>query len=495
MRKANWGLILVAAIVVVTAPLSAIWAAPPKMKMSTKVPPGISAPDKIDTRFGKLEFDDGFPTEKTAAKIYDQLDFQRAVESVLMTTPGASLAAFRKGIREFGPDNVTGILWKRMDSKVLLLTPNTTVIYVFAWLDTKDGPVVVEAPPNALSFIDDFWFRYVVDIGMAGPDKGKGGKYLLLPPGYKGKAPKGYYTAKSRTFGNWMVMRGSSMKDIEKLKVYPLAKAKNPPKFNLVNVEMKAFNTVHSTDFSFFEEINNIVQEEPNDAQDPEILGLLRSIGIEKGKPFKPDARMKATLTEAAAVGGAASRVMLYRSRDEGAQVYPNSGWERPWIGGSSEFDDNGARLLDARTRFHYYATGITPAMVTPAVGKGSQYIAGLRDSKGRPFDGSRTYKVNLPPNVPAKNFWAFTVYDVQTRSMLQTDQKFPEIASKGKQVQQNADGSYDVYFGPKAPKGKEGNWIQTIPGKGWHMLFRLYGPEQAWFDNTWRPSEVEPID
>lgn len=464
-------------------------------KMTTDIPNGIAIADEIDTRFGKLDFFDGFPSEETAKKVYDELDYQRAVQSLLMTTPGASLVAFRNGIREFGPDNSTGILWERMDSEVLLLTPNTTVIYVFAWVDTSGGPIVVDAPPNVLSFVDDFWFRYVTDIGKAGPDRGKGGKYLILPPDYDKDTPKGYYASTSPTYGNWLVMRGSSMDDMKQLKVYPLAQADNPPPFNLVNVEMKPFNTLHATDYTYFEEINKLIQEEHNEAFSPEILGMLASIGIEKGKFFSPDNRMKDILTEAAAVGGAASRVMLYRSREDGARVYENSGWEHPWIGGSSTFDNDGVRLLDARTRFHYYATGITPAMVNPVVGKGSQYIAGLRDKDGNPFDGAKTYKVHLPPNVPANDFWAFTLYDVQTRSMLQTDQKFPEIASKQGKVQQNQDGSYDVYFGPKPPEGLENNWIQTIPGKGWHMLFRLYGPEQAWFDKTWRPSEVELVE
>ena len=468
---------------------------PPKMKMTTEIPAGISAPEKIETRFGVLDFFDGFPSEATAQKIYDELDYQRAVQSLLLTTPGASLVAFREGTRKFGPDNSTGILWERMDSEVLLLTPNTTVIYVFVWLDTSDGPVVVEAPPNVLSFIDDFWFRYVTDIGKAGPDKGQGGKYLLLPPDHTGSTPEGYFVSPSRTYGNWMVMRGSSLDEMKQLNVYPLAQIDNPPTFNLINVEMEAFNTLHKTDFSYFEDINTLVQEEPNEAFSPEVLGMLASIGIEKGKPFAPDARLTNILAEAAAVGGAASRVMLYRSREEGAQVYENSGWEHPWIGGSSTFEDDGVRLLDARTRFHYYATGITPAMVNPVVGQGSQYIAGLRDKDGNPFDGGKTYKVHLPPNVPANDFWAFTIYDVQTRSMLQTDQKFPEINSKSGDIQQNSDGSYDVYFGPQAPDGKESNWIQTVPGKGWHMLFRLYGPEQAWFDQTWRPSEVELLE
>ena len=476
-----------------------------KYKMTTEIPESIKIPDEVETRFGTLNFEDGFPTEETAQKVYDQLDFQRAVESVIMTTPGGSLAGFRKGIREYGPDNEAAIIWEeRMDSKVQLLTPNSTVVYVFLWLNLKDGPMVMEAPPKVLGLIDDFWFHYVADFGMAGPDRGQGGKYFIMPPGYEGEVPEGYYSAQSATYGNWLLIRGflengdpkPGVKNIkDNFKLYPYGKTAADSKVTYHDISMKYLNTIHASDEEYFEEINEIVQEEPSEAQSPEILGLLRSIGIEKGKPFAPDARMKKILKEAAYVGSAAQRVLLYSNRDAEAKVYPNSGWEHPWIGGSHEFLSNGARLNDARARFHMYATGITPAMVTPKVGSGTQYIAGMRDSKGNRLEGSKTYKVNLPPNVPANQFWSFTLYDVQTRSMLQTDQRFPEISSADASTKPNADGSYDVYFGPEPPTGKEGNWVQTIPGKGWHMLFRLYGPEQAWFDKTWRPSEIELVE
>ena len=391
---------------------------PAKMKMTTEIPPEITIADKVESRIGTLTFEDGFPTEETAQKIYDQLDFQRAVESVMMTTPAASLTGFRNGIREYGPDNETAIIWPRMDSKVQLLTPNTTVIYLFLWLDLKDGPMVMEAPPKVLGLIDDFWFRYVTDFGLAGPDKGKGGKYLILPPGYKGDVPEGYHVAQSQTYGNWLLIRGflengdaapglKSIKD--NFKLYPLGKTASASKVKYHDISMKYLNTIHASDVTYFDEINKVVQEEPSESQSPEILGLLASIGIEKGKPFKPDARMQKILKDAANVGSAAARVVLYRNRDAEAKVYPNSGWEHPWIGGSHTFTRNGARLLDARTRFHMYATGITPAMVTPKVGSGTQYIAGMRDSEGRRLDGAKTYKVHLPPNVPANQFWAFT--------------------------------------------------------------------------------------
>ena len=416
----------------------------------------------------------------------------------MMTTPAASLTGFRNGIREYGPDNETAIIWPRMDSKVQLLTPNTTVIYLFLWLDLKDGPMVMEAPPNVLGLIDDFWFRYVTDFGLAGPDKGKGGKYVILPPGYEGDVPAGHHVAQSETYGNWLLIRGfledgdagpglQNIKD--NFKLYPLGKTASASKVKYHDISMKYLNTIHASDVSYFDEINKVVQEEPSESQSPEILGLLASIGIEKGKPFAPDARMQKILKEAADVGSAAARVVLYRNRDAEAKVYENSGWEHPWIGGSHTFTRNGARLLDARTRFHMYATGITPAMVTPKVGSGTQYIAGMRDSRRsarsmvqRPTRCTCRQTCRPTSSGPSRST---TCRPAPCCKPTNASLKSPVLKES---VQQNADGSFDVYFGPEAPKGKESNWVQTVPGMGWHMLFRLYGPEQAWFDKTWRP-------
>ena len=314
--------------------------------------------------------------------------------------------------------------------------------------------------------MDDFWFHYITDLGNAGPDKGKGGKYLFLPPDYKGQVPKGYYVFKPKTFGHWFGTRGFQVNGDPRpavdsikqhLRIYPLAQASKPPATNFVNVSGKAFNTIHAMDFSYFEEVNEVVQEESSDAIDPETLGLLASIGIVKGKPFAPDARMKAILTEAASVGNATARTLAYRSRLQEARLYPDSAWETPFIGGSHEFLREGARLLDARSFFFFYATGITPAMSMKIVGAGSQYAAAFVDSKNQPLDGSKTYRLRLPPNIPVKDFWSLVIYDSQTRSMLQTDQQFPSIGSQKKGVVINPDTSVDVYFGPKPPSGTRG--------------------------------------
>jgi hypothetical protein len=491
--------------IIMASLLTTTWAKPPKMKMTTEIPEGIATPDKLKTRIGTLHLTDGVPDKATVQKIYDNLDFQHGVQAFTSGIQIASMYGMRKGILEFGPPNTTAILFEDlMDSKALWLTPNTTSVYMAAWLELKDEPMVIETPPDVLGIIDDHWFKYVADFGRLGPDKSQGGKFLILPPGYEGDVPDGYFVTRTNTYGNWAIWRGFQVDGSPKpavettkkiFRIYPLSQKDNPPKMNFVNVSGKFHNTIHRMDYKIFEEINEVVQAEPSEGQNPEILGILASIGIKKGQPFTPDERMKKILTEAAEVGAVTVRTIWSQPRDDIFYFYPgDSVWMNPFPGGNHEWLNEGASLLDVRAGFHYYATGITPAMAMKIIGKGSKYAYAFTDSQGNPFDGSKTYKVHVPPNVPAKDFWSFTLYDNQTRSMLQTDEQFPGIDNNRPGMIQNEDGSYDVYFGPEAPKGKENNWIQTVPGKGWSTIFRLYGPLEPWFDKLWRPGEPELV-
>lgn len=498
---------IVSLSVFATTSMFSIWAVdPPKMEMTTEVPPGITTPDTVETRIGTLNFFDGVPDEESAEKVYKHLDFQRGFNAYLSGLQIASMDALHRGILEFGPPNTTAIIFEDlMDSKALFLTANTTSVYMMAWLQLEDEPMVIETPPDVLGIIDDHWFKYVTDFGRLGPDKGKGGKFLIIPPGYEGEIPEGYFVAKTNTYGNWVIWRGfqvdgSTKPAVEATKkafrIYPLSQKDNHPEMNFVNVSGKFMNTIHRMDHEIFEEMNNVVQEEPSEGQDPEILGVLRSIGIIKGQPFNPDERMQEILTKAANAGAVTVKTIIASPRDEMFYFYPGeSVWMNPFPGGSYQWLDDGASLLDARAGFHYYATGITPAMAKKIIGKGSKYAYTFKDSDGNPFDGSKTYKVNVPPNVPAKDFWSFTLYDNQTRSMLQTDERFPGIDNNKSGMIQNDDGSYDIYFGPEPPEGQENNWVQTIPGRGWNMIFRLYGPLEPWYNKTWRPGEPELVD
>ncbi len=476
----------------------------PKPKMATEIPAGIVTPDRVETRLGTLRFFDGLPDEATVQTVYDNLDFQRGVQAFLTALPAASFYAMRTGIRSFGPDNQTVLITESLlDSRALFLTPNTEAVYNLIWLDTHSGPLVIEVPPHVLGFIDDFWQGYVADVGNAGPDKGRGGRYLLLPPGYADAVPDGYFVLRSRTNGNLLVFRGFLVdgdprpaveNSKQHFRVYPLTHAADPPSMTFLDISGKAWNTIAATDASFFEEVAHVVQEEPLESVDPETRGLLASIGIQKGKPFAPDDRMQCILAEAAAVGNTTGRALAFSTRDRDAYYYRNSAWQVAWIGGY-DFSPDGMLNLDARSRFFYFAWGISPAMTVKMVGVGSQYALTERDAAGHCLDGGRTYWLHLPPNIPAKDFWSVIVHDPQTRSMLQTDQRFPSISSQTAGLQVNPDSSVDVYFGPEPPPGKEANWVQTIPGKGWWVGLRLYGPLEPWFDQSWRPGEIERID
>jgi len=480
---------------------------------NNKIPDNILTPEKVKTSIGTLKFFDGAPYPETAKKVYDYLDTMRGVDTFLKGMPGASLDALIKGNHELGAVQAHQVLIfdKLMDSNSLFLTGNTSTMYVIPTLDLeRDGPTVLEAPPGMLGAFNDAWFRYMQDIGPAGPDKGKGGKYLVLPPDYKSKVPDGYHIVRSKTYRVWVFMRASIAKGLdvaaknvkENLRIYPLSKKSNPPKMKYISGSGKTFNTIHANDYSFYEHLHHIIDGEHIGMLDPETRGLFASIGIEKGKPFAPDARMKKILTDAIAIANATARSLVWYPRVDGtmkgAEIYPDthSAWTMGFVNKNVFFNGKDGKTMnsDARVLFHYPYTAVTPAMALTKAGAGSDYGIAYLDSNKQPFDGSKTYKLHLPPNPPVKDFWALTMYDNQTRSQLQTSQKFPTVGSQTKGIKQNADGSFDIYFGPKPPKGFENNWLATVPGKGWFVALRMYGPLEPWINKTWRPGEIELV-
>jgi hypothetical protein len=483
----------------------------PTPGFNTTIPEQILTPNTVETRIGTLDFVDGVPTPETTRVVYDHLDFLRGVEVFLNFIPAASVEAMRLGAVSLGAtrSHQAIIFDQLLDSNPLLLTGNTDTVYCVAALDLEaDGPTVVEVPPGSgPGTVNDAFFRFVVDMGGPGPDQGKGGKYLIVPPGYTGALPKrGYFVAHSPSFVNLLVLRGflvdgkpdaASKMFREGVKIYPLANAGSPPAMEFINASKVPYNTIHANNFEFYRELDHVLQKEPTDFIDPELRGLAAAIGLRKGKEFAPDERMTRILTDAVAVGNATARAVSFRNRDERKPIYPNSQWLNLFSGTDYRFLDDdgiGGRNLDARTMFYYGYSVNTPAMVAKLVGRGSQYAIAFADEAGSPFDGAKTYRLNVPANAPAKDFWSVVLYDPQTRSELQTSQPFPSKNNKRDVLVTNDDGSVDLYFGPTAPPGKEANWIASVPGKGWFVIFRLYGPLEPWFDKTWRPGEIQRL-
>jgi hypothetical protein len=477
---------------------------------SADVPAKITTPDSVETRIGSLTFRNGAPDAATSAAVYDNLDHMRGVQAFLRGMSATSVRAVCNGLDSVGvkANRGFGVTAELMDARTLFLTPNTTTVYVFACFDLSEGPIVMDVPTGVLGPVDDADFRWVTDIGLTGPDAGKGGKYLFVPPGYKDALPSdGYFEARPSTntllvFFRAFVKGGDiagAVKHVQEgARIYPLhamTETGEPPENTWVNTSGLKFNTISANDFSFYEELNQVVQAEPADFVDPDVVGLYASIGIRKGQPFAPDARMKAILTDAVAVGNATARTLVFDSRDPATKFYPDRQWFTPFVGGSYLFLDGAERLLDARSMFFYYATGITPAMSMAKVGSGSAYAGAVKDAKGAYLDGGKTYKITLPGPIPAKAFWSFVVYDNQTRSLLETDQKLAGVDSTNPRLKLGADGSATVWFGPKAPAGQEDNWVQTMPGKGWNVLLRLYGPLEPWFDKSWKPGDIELVE
>jgi hypothetical protein len=478
---------------------------------NTPIPPSIMTPDSVESRLGTLEFFDGVPTQETADRVMENLLFLRGVETFLNGIPAASIEAIRLGLIGLGATEAHHLVVteKLMDSNPIFLTANTDTVYAFSTFDLeKTGPLVIEVPAGSgPGTVNDAFFRFVVDMGAPGPDRGQGGKYLIVPPGYEGELPDGYFVAPSRSYINALVLRGflvggkpDAAADMfsKGVKIYPLAEKDNPPEMVIFSGSEVNYNTIHANDYTFYEELAHVLDKEPIDFIDPELRGLFASIGLQKGRPFNPDPGAKKTLTEAVAVANATARAIAFRTPMKDSYLYEDSVWQEAFIGGDYQWlrdGGEGGRYLDARTMFFYIATVNTPAMVLKMVGLGSQYAGAMRDSQGNAFNGARTYQLHIPSNVPAKDFWSLVVYDTQTRSELQTGNPFPSLNNQRNAIEENPDGSVDIYFGPEAPEGKENNWIETVPGKSWFVILRLYGPLEPWFDKTWRPGEIELME
>ena len=461
----------------------------------------------VETRFaGRLEFSGGFPTEATVQALYDQLDFQRGCQVFLGHLMAAAMWGFRQGLqRDLGiAPNDLAIF--HLDANGLVLTGNSETIYGVAFPDLNvDGPLVLELPAGMLGLLNDQWMRPLGDLGLAGPDHGEGGRYLLVGPGQNVDVATDDFVSviHSRTYRMWLVLRAfmgpggdpaPGEAALQQTRVYPLSQADDPPGANHHEVSGKPFDTIHPTDIRYFEDLAAIIDYEPYDAISADESAVLSQIGIEKGKPFTPDDRMHAILDEAAQVASFMAFSIANAPRDE-YRRYPDRQWYQTIAGYPEFLDDHDRPLTDLMVRMAWFGTGRTLAMLGHKPGVGSTYTWAYRDANGDWIDPTRTYRLHLPGPIPAKNFWSVVVYDLWTRSMLANGQKFPSLNTYSSGVTTADDGSVDVYIGPQPPPGQEHNWIRTLPDTGWFPMIRLYGPLETWIDKTWQPSDLTPID
>jgi hypothetical protein len=374
-------------------------------------------------------------------------------------------------------------------------------------MNTKDiGPIVLEIPPaeegSITGSVDDAWQTALEDVGPAGGDKGKGGKYLILPPGLEGKVPAGYIALRSATYTGFAALRSNvksgSEADVAKaasygkrVKLYPLAQAGNPPPTAFVDAIDVVYDSTIPYDLRFYERLHTFVQREPWLQRDRAMIDPLKSIGIEKGKPFSPDAKTQELLK--AAAGEAHAWLDAKYDTAFSPPYFEGTRWAVPAShevieGLSTSFANPDSYPVDGR--------GLTYSFVyfSPKhLGTGQFYLMTIKDKAGEVFDGGSTYRLPVPANPPVKLYWSATVYDRATHALIR-DMKWSSRSSLTPGLQKNGDGSVDVWFGPNAPAGKESNWVPTKTGGGFEVLFRLYGPEKPLFEKTWKLPDIEKV-
>jgi hypothetical protein len=449
-----------------------------------------------------IAFEGAAGADSTPEQIEADLLKARATGAVIWAMPAVNYQLMRDTMVSAvngAPNQI--VFWSDLPTwRNQTLTPNPDAVYFMPFFDTKDvGPMVLEIPPagedgSITGNIDDAWQVPLEDAGPSGVDKGKGGKYLILPPGYKDAAPGGYIALPSETFGGFALIRsilkGDSADDVVKavaygkrVKLYPLSRAAAPPETVFLDAKDVLFDTTIPYDLTFFKALDEVVQHEPWLQRDRAMVDPLRSIGIEKGKAFQPDARMQLTLND----GAKAAHAWLDHRYDVAFPPYfEGSHWAVPAspdviAGQSSGYTNSDAYPTDSRgLTYSFGFVGIKH------LGGGQFYLITDKDKEDRTLDGGKTYRLTVPADAPVTQYWSATVYDRATHAFIREMPRFSQ-SSTNAGLKKNADGSVDLYLAPKAPDGQDGNWIPTKAGAEFEVMFRLYGPQKPLFDKTWK--------
>jgi hypothetical protein len=451
-----------------------------------------------DTRLGKIEFEKDYVTEETAAKLRNELKFQAAVQTYLWSFPIANIMGLRNAHRSVGIKNTSiPIFEDYLTPKTVVPTGNQSTIYAYNVLTLGDELMVLVVPPDVVGFISDAWQRPLGDLGRPGPDKGKGGKFLLVPPGYEGELPEtGYYVVPCATKNIWWLVRAfvkdgdtkATVKNLKQTKIYPLSNPDAPQEY--LNASKMPTHNIPPRGYAYWELLAKSLNEETVQVHDRVMMGMASIFGLEKGKPFNPDAETRALLIEAEQVAYAMNSTLSFESVSPTAPAYEDSQWEFCFQTDSPSFDAEHRLELYERAAFTHQAMTGAFAMVLKLRGKGSKYIFTSRDGEGNHLDGGKSYTLNVPANVPAADFWSICVYDTKTRSIINTGRPTSALNSY-MDLPTNADGSIDMYFGPTPPPQGEKSWVKTKPGEGFFIYLRFYGPLEPFYDKSWKANDV----
>lgn len=467
--------------------------------MTSTPDPLLSSP--IETRVGRLDFSAGYPSAETTARLFDELDFQRAVQGFIWAIPLVSFGQWQHE-HETVFDAYDGDLvhYRTFRDKLGLLTANATTPYIIGFVNLdRTGPLILEVPvgPTA-GMVLDFWQRPVVDLGLTGPDAGKGGRYVLVGPGQDDPGLDDAITVQVPTLNMFHGIRilttdeNEAEQTLADYRAYPAERRDDPPPTKVISPSGRTWSGTQPRGLGYWEMLARLVNEEPVHERDRIVLAMLEHVGIRKGHPFEPDERQRRILIEAAVVGEAMTRAIGYEPRFEGATVYPGTDWKMALFLDASQESDFTTQL-DERTAWFYEAVTSSNGMTTTTPGEGQIYLHVGRDAEGEWLVGDRSYDLVVPADAPVEQFWSFTVYDADTRCFVDHPDDRADRSSRDDLIVDD-DGTVRLHIGPAAPEGRESNWIPTVSGRGWFAYFRFYAPTEPYFDQSWKLGDLKRI-
>ncbi|GMQ25393.1 DUF1254 domain-containing protein [Algoriphagus sp. oki45] len=483
-----------------------------EVKIDTKIPLSdaqLVGNEIIETDFGDIQLNETYITKSSIQTLNDQLALQRAIEVYQWSLPITTFGMWYKAHFDvYEADDLDFVEYESFNEKVGIVTSNSSTPYIVTWLDlSRTGPVVIDYPagPSAGSIMNFFQLS-IADLGFTGPDKGKGGKYLIIPPKYDASILdiKGVYVINASTnklfIGTRFLSPDQELNDQMKAQflVGKYGEELRPARF--ITKTDKRFRGHPFRGLKYFELVHEVIQNEPVAEEDKIFNTYMKYLGIEDGKPFNPNDTQKQLFTEAANLGELMCRANQIMPR-QNKPFYKGSRWYRLLSNFPVTKTTPDIYFLDESNEYLYEAVTITRGMQSNEPGPGTtSYLTTKEDAMGNFLSGSKTYKLHLPAGIPASNFWSLVLYSEDTRCFIDNKDakdklRATSIDSRDKNLVVNSDGSVDLYIGPKSPEGKESNWLQTIPGEGWFPLFRTYGTQQAFFDKTWKIGQFEVVE